>query len=323
MRHVFWKSGWVAALVIAAGLASAQGLERLQAEFPNTDLTRGADALTELSFDGATRDSIPPVTDPVYLPVVAVTDMGAFEPVLTVAIKGDARAYPLSIMLWHEIVNEEIGGVPVLISYCPLCNSGVVFDRRVGDRVFTFGNTGRIRHFDMVMYDHQTESFWQQFTGQAIVGEELGLEMTPVPSRLESLALFRARWPDGQVLVPTDPGARPYGITPYRNMDAAGQTPRVLQGYDLPEGVRVLDYVVVVGNEAWGLDSLRSAGQIDTGDFVLRWVPGRNSIHDTQKIAEGRDLGNVTVQDRKGNDIAHDVVFAFSFAAFRPDGVWH
>ena len=88
------------------------------------------------------------------------------------------------------------------MSFCPLCASGVVFDRRKDGRRFDFGNTGRIRHYDMVMYDHQTESFWQQFLGEAIVGELTGVRLDPMPSRLESLDRFRARAPEGQVLVP-------------------------------------------------------------------------------------------------------------------------
>ncbi len=96
------------------------------------------------------------------------------EPVISVIINGDARAYPLHILLWHEIVNETISGVPGLVPYCPLCNSGVAFDRRLGGRTLNFGNTGRTRHFDMVMYDKETEGWWQQFLGEALIGSLTG-----------------------------------------------------------------------------------------------------------------------------------------------------
>jgi hypothetical protein len=118
--------------------------------------------------------------------------MGPLEPVLSLIINGDARAYPLRLLLWHEIVNDVVGGVPVLVSYCPLCNSGVVYDRRINGDVLEFGNTGRIRHFDMVMYDRQSESWWQQFTGEAIVGALSGTTMRILPARLESLDKFRS-----------------------------------------------------------------------------------------------------------------------------------
>lgn len=177
--------------------AFAQGLSKWQREFPATNFETRMIELDEIDDDGNTRDSIPPVREPRYLPVAEVKDMGSLEPVLSVGINGDFRAYPLRILLWHEIVNEVIGGTPVLISYCPLCNSGVVFDRRVGARLLEFGNTGRLRHRDMVMYDKETESWWQQFTGEAIIGELSGKRMTPLPARLESLARFRERAPDG------------------------------------------------------------------------------------------------------------------------------
>lgn len=121
--------------------------------------------------------------------------IGLKEPVLSIGINGDFRAYPLRILLWHEIVNDTVGGVPILVSYCPLCNSGVIFDRRVDGEVLRFGNTGRIRHFDMVMYDHNPESRWQQFLGEAIVGDMTGTRMKALPARLESLKNFIARAP--------------------------------------------------------------------------------------------------------------------------------
>ncbi len=311
----------LAGLAAFAPPAEAQGIAGLRRDFPQADLEHHLVPLAELRFDGARRDSIPPIDNPEFRPVADPGDIGAFEPVISVILNGDARAYPLRILLWHEIVNDEVGGVPVLVSYCPLCNSGVVFDRRLGGRLLTFGNTGRIRHFDMVMYDHATESFWQQFTGQAIVGMHSGRALTPIASRLESLASFQARAPDGKVLGPGNDHARPYGATPYAGMDS-GAAPRVMQQYDLPAGIEALDYVVVVGNRAWPVDRLRKVGEVRQAGMILRWTSGRNSIHDTRSIRRGRDLGNVIVTDMAGQDLAHDVAFAFAFAAFRPQGEW-
>ena len=248
---------------------------------------------------------------------------------LSIGINGDFRAYPLRILLWHEIVNETIGGEPVLISYCPLCNSGVVFDRRVDGQVLEFGNTGRLRHKDMVMYDKQTESWWQQFTGEAMIGALTGRTMKPLPARLESLENFRKRAPNGKVLVPEDDRARPYGASPYVGMDSR-ELPRAIARlnfpYDLPDGVRALERVVVVGEEAWTLAKLREAKRIEANDLVLTWEAGQNSIHDTQLIFRGRDVGNVIVQRRTDDgleDVPYDVSFAFAFSAFVPDGTLH
>ena len=309
--------------------AFAQGLSKWEREFPRTDFEIRIVGLEEIDADGNTRDSIPPVRAPKYKPVAEVRDIGPLEPVLSVGVDGDFRAYPLRILLWHEIVNEVIGGTPVLVSYCPLCNSGVVFDRRVDGRLLEFGNTGRLRHRDMVMYDKQTESWWQQFTGEAIIGDLSGKRMKPIPARLESFARFRERAPQGLVLVPEDEGARPYGASPYVGMDTQ-RIPRAVQAihfpYPLPDGVSPMDRVIVVGDAAWTLRSLRENSPVEAGDLVLTWEAGQNSIHDTQLIFRGRDVGNVIVQRKTAGgaaDVPYDVVFAFSFRAFHPDGTLH
>lgn len=306
-------------------VASADGPKDWRPEFPLTDFSQTAIDFDEIVTDGPRRDQIPPIDAPQFLPAASFEGIGAQEPVLSIGINGDFRAYPLRILLWHEIVNDEIGGVPVLISYCPLCNSGVVFDRRLDDAVIEFGNTGRIRHFDMVMYDKATESWWQQFSGEAVIGDLTGKRLKPLPARLESVERFRARAPDGVVLVPNDEGARPYGQTPYVGMDRQ-RLPRSRFGFDLPREVEPVTRVVVVGEEAWLLENLQQAGRVESGDLVLTWEPGQNSIHDRGRIADGRDVGNVVVQRRLAGglqDVPYDVSFAFAFSAFVPDGTLH
>ncbi len=311
-----------AALLVFALPAGAERPRDWRAEFPKTDFKKRAMEYSEIRFDGARRDTIPPIDDPRLWPVVEIKGIGKLEPVLSVGINGDFRAYPLRILLWHEIVNDTVGGVPVLISYCPLCNSGVVFDRRLDGKLMSFGNTGRLRHFDMVMYDRETESWWQQFTGEAVMGTLTGKRLKALPARLESLEKFKKRAPKGQVLVPNDAKARRYGMTPYVRMDSR-KMPRGLYPYGLPEGVRPMMRVVVISDEAWTLDLLRREKKIEYDDLVLTWEPGQNSIHDTKWIAFGRDVGNALVQrkTKKGlEDIAYDVSFAFVFAAFWPQG---
>lgn len=214
--------------------------------------------------------------------------------------------------------------MPVLISYCPLCNSGVVYDRRVDGAVLTFGNTGRLRHFDMVMYDHETESWWQQFSGKALMGARTGQRLIPLPARLESVARFRERLPNGRILVPNDAAARPYGQTSYVGMDDTARLPRTIFPYALTDAVHPLDRVVVVDGEAWTLGAVRAQGRIETQVLLITWEAGQNSIHDTASIAEGSEVGNVIVRCADGGDeIPYDVSFAFAFRAFLPDGPLH
>jgi hypothetical protein len=137
--------------------------------------------------------------------------------------------------MWHEIVNDVVGGVPVSVTFCPLCNTAVVFDRRVDERVLDFGTTGKLRYSDLVMYDRQTESWWQQFLGEAIIGELTGAVLTVVPARIESFARFRARAPEGRVLVPNSPALRRYGANPYAGYDTSAR-PRFYFG-EPPAGI--------------------------------------------------------------------------------------
>lgn len=132
--------------ILTTTQAEAQSIFDWPKEFPLTNYAARSIPLKEIISDGAVRDSIPPIDDPQYVRAAEATGAGDLEPVLSFGIDGDFRAYPISILLWHEIVNDTVGGVPVLVSYCPLCNSGVVYDRRLDGDILEFGNTGRIRH---------------------------------------------------------------------------------------------------------------------------------------------------------------------------------
>src|SRR5262249_3617045 len=183
---------------------------------------------------------------------------------------------------------------------------------------------------DLVMYDRQTESWWQQFGGDAIVGVMSGKHLRLVPSRLESFGRFRQRFPDGQVLIPNNPRTRNYGTNPYVGYDASGQKPFLYDG-SLPDGIDPMERVVAVEtwpgyHEAWSLPLLRERGTIEAGDIVLKWKAGQTSALDTGTIGGGRDIGNVVVQRQQSgqmSDIAYNVTFAFSFHAFRPDSPIH
>ena len=105
---------------------------------------------------------------------------------------GDARAYPLQILVWHELVNDRVGGIPVLVTFCPLCNTAIAFDRRVRGRTLGFGTTGNLRFADLVMYDRGTESWWQQFSGVALVGHYAGARLRQLPARSSPGARSRA-----------------------------------------------------------------------------------------------------------------------------------
>jgi hypothetical protein len=313
------------ALTLAIPLAAPALADpvRWRAEWPQTDFSRHSVPFEEIFSGGPPKDGIPSIENPSFVPA-AEADLPGEEPVIGLVLDGDARAYPLRILMWHEIVNDEVGGVPVAVTYCPLCNTGIVFDRRVEGQVLEFGTTGKLRNSDLVMYDRETESWWQQFLGEAIVGELTGTWLEMIPSRLESFAAFKARAPEGRVQVPDDPRLRAYGRNPYVGYDSA-PAPFLYRG-DLPDGIAPLARVVRVGEEAFALDLLREAGVIEAGDLRLTWEPGQVSALDAATIAQGFDVGNVVVQRRVGErweDEVYSVDFAFAFHAFVPHGRIH
>ncbi|MBM3486232.1 MAG: DUF3179 domain-containing protein [Alphaproteobacteria bacterium] len=293
-------------------------------EWTRTDFTRTSVPFAEIPSGGPPKDGIPSIDAPRFVAIADAPALADNEPVIGFINGGDARAYPLRILTWHEIVNDVGGGRPVAVTYCPLCNAAIVFDRSVDGRTRSFGTTGKLRKSDLVMYDRETESWWQQFSGEAIVGAETGKRLVALPARLESWARFKARAPEGKVLVPNDPDARPYGTNPYVGYDSAA-APFLYDGA-MPAGIAPLAYVVVVGKEAWALELLRKRGRIETGARVIEWQPGKSSALDAHRIAEGRDIGNVVVRRRTADGLAdavHDVTFAFVFHAFVPDGTIH
>ncbi|MBI4182841.1 MAG: DUF3179 domain-containing protein [Proteobacteria bacterium] len=319
---------WIPGLALVVGLAAFAAVPAAEAppswarEWPRTDFSKRLVDLAEILSGGPPKDGIPAIDGPAFVPVSEAKGLGPSDPVIGVAVNGDARGYPLAVLIWHEIVNDVVGGVPVSVTYCPLCNSGIVFDRRLDGRVLDFGTTGKLRNSDLVMYDRQTESWWQQYTGEAIVGELTGARLDMLPSRMESFARFARRFPNGKVQVPSNPGIRAYGTNPYAGYDRA-DWPFLYRGR-APEGIAPLARVVAAEGRAWSLDLVREKGTIEVGDLVIRWEPGQSSALDSRLIAEGRDVGNVTVQRRTPSggleDVVHDVTFAFTFHAFHPEG---
>lgn len=300
------------------------GPEAWKTAWPDTDFARHAVELDEIFSGGVGKDQIPSIDDPVFAPVDAIDNLAPEEPVISLVIAGEAKAYPLRIMIWHEIVNDSLGGIAVAVTYCPLCNSAIVFDRRLDGLLLDFGTTGKLRHSDLVMYDRQTESWWQQFLGEAIVGELTGRRLKILPARLESWARFQSRFPAGEVLIPNAAGSRRYGSNPYVGYDSASE-PFLYRG-SYPENIAPMARVVAVGNDAWSLALLQEKGTLESGDLLLSWQAGQSSALDDQEIGLGRDVGNVAVQRRVGEalvDVPHEVTFAFVFHAFRPDGIIH
>ncbi len=215
------------ALLVAPAIVFSQSAGFLpKGEFPKTDFNNRSIELSSILSGGPPRDGIPAIDKPQFSSFVQTASwLGPDEPVVAYIDGQDARAYPLQILIYHEIVNDTVNGKPVTVTFCPLCNASIVFDRTVGAQVLDFGTTGRLRKSDLIMYDRQTESWWQQFTGEGVIGQFNKTVLTQLPSQIVSAATFAASYPDGQFLNKQTGFTRPYGNNPYRGYDDINNNP--------------------------------------------------------------------------------------------------
>ncbi|MDH4145358.1 MAG: DUF3179 domain-containing protein, partial [Acidimicrobiia bacterium] len=214
----------------------------------------------------------------------------------------ETRAYPLQILTWHEIVNDTVGGVPVSVSYCPLCNSAIAVDRRVGDRVLDFGVSGHLWNSSMVMWDRQTRSLWGHFTAEGLAGRLAGVELETYPVTIAAWSDFRDAHPDALVLSRDTGHTRPYGSNPYPGYDDVSKPPFAFDGE--VDG-RYAAKTRVLGVELDGRSAaivrvrLRSESvvpfELDSSQLVAFWTAGTASGLDERTVAEGRDVGSAAV----------------------------
>ncbi len=273
----------------------------------STDFARHSVALSTIASGGPGRDGIAPLDHPSFVsPAAAAGFLAGGEPVIAVVIAGRARAYPLQILVWHEIVNDTLAGDPLAITFCPLCNTAIVYSRHVASRLVTFGTTGNLRNSDLVMWDRQTQSWWQQYDGHAIVGSLTGQQLTALPSETLSFAAFRARYPDGEVLSRHTGFDRPYGQNPYVGYDATGQRPFLYHGR-LDPALAPLERVetITAGAETVVLPfkSLRhhAATDLSVGGVpaVVSFDSRVTSALDAGQLRDSRAVGTAAAFDRR------------------------
>lgn len=277
---------------------TTSGLDMYQRREVSPDVPPPRVEFEEIRSGGPPPDGIPPIDKPRFLNVGDIDFLADQEPVLALDIDGDTRAYPVQIMTWHEIVNDTVGGVPVAVSYCPLCNSAVAYDRRLGDRVLDFGTSGLLYNSALVMYDRQTETLWSHFTGEGIIGELTGEDLDVFPLATVSWKTFREANPDGVVLSRDTGFSRDYGRNPYPGYDDVDGVPFLFEG-DVDGRYTALTRIVGIesGESAVGipLADLRTAqaitGEIDGRPLVAWWAAGTSSALESATIADGVDVG--------------------------------
>jgi hypothetical protein len=263
------------------------------------------------------------INNPVFIATNSANFLDKHAPVISLNINGDYRAYPLGILIYHNIINDIVGNVPIAVTYSPTSNSAIIYKRTIGTKLLEFNMTGKYRHANRLFYDKETYSWWQQFNGEAVIGNMSGTILETVPARIESFENFRNRAPNSKTLIPLK--ETNYSYTPYAKYDSLRWPPLFSAPYY--EAIPAMTYVVVAENQAWLLQNLREQREVTHNELRLRWSEGQSSILDAERISEAKDLGNVTVQtkDKKGiyRDIPYIVTFAFAFNAFYPEGITH
>ena len=283
---------------------------RAESEF-ETDFSRHSVPYSEILSGGPPKDGIPALLDPQF---VSVSEADAWlrpiEPVILVQAGDDARAYPIQILMWHEIANDEVGGEPLVVTFCPLCNTAIAFRRTVNGRILDFGTTGRLRYSNLIMYDRQTETWWQQATGEAIAGELTGTQLEFYPATIVSWEDFKTTYPQGRVLSRETGYPRNYGRNPYLGYDDVNNPPFLYQGPatpgQLPPVARVLTIDLNGEAVAYPYETLEKIGAVNDlvgGEaVVVFWQSGTVSPLDGSTTSSGRDVGTAAAFSRLVND---------------------
>jgi len=301
-------TAFVIAILLQCLSASAQ--ERTEDEnweYPEwkTNTSKRSIDLKDLISPGVPKDGIPSIDRPRFVTVrEAKAWLAADEPVVALQLNGVSRAYPLQILIWHEIVNDQIGRVPLVITFCSICNSSIVFNRKLDGRTLSFGLAGFVHGANMVMYDRETESWWQQFTGEAIVGDLTGKELSRLPSQIISFAEFSAAFPTGQVLSRQTGFRRDYGRNPHIRYDNIERSPSHFRGQ---RDTRLIPMEKVIGVEVDGRAraypySITRArrviyDQIGEQQIVVFHTEGTLSALDAEDMKRSREVGSTGVFD--------------------------
>jgi hypothetical protein len=295
-------------LILSAGIVSAQSaMERILKTYPDwrTNFDKKSIDLEDLMSGGPPKDGIPALLNPQFVSIEEAEDwLDLKEPVIFLKYNDAVKAYPLQILIWHEIVNDKIADMPVLVTFCPLCYSAIVFDRRLDGQTLGFGVSGLLRNSDMIMYDLFTESYWQQFTGEAIVGEFTGKTLTAVPSQIISFEQLKNSYPRAEVLSRETGHNRRYGMNPYVGYDDIDQTPFLFKG-DIdgrlppnekviaikePELLKAYPYSIT-------LDKHVINDEVNGRSIVIFHSEGNASALDDKNIEDSKDVGSTGVFD--------------------------
>ena len=295
----------VSALVSLSILGCAQE-SRLAIHKNGFDLSKLNIPLDEIFGGGPPRDGIPSINDPKFTPLADATSLRDEEPVLGVVINGVARAYPLRILVWHEIVNDQIGDRAIAVTYCPLCGTGMIFDRLVEGKVRSFGVSGLLYQSDVLMYDRETESLWSQLGMRAVSGSSVDQRLTWLPSERMSWKAWREKYPESDVLSEDTGHSRAYGRSAYADYFQSDRImfPVPVTRKELPLKSEVIGVLHEGKARAYSLADLSKQGSVQDGALTIHY--------------DGKDMSHHAV-NADGKVIPSVKVYWFAWQSFYPD----
>ncbi len=287
--------------------------------------------LSELIPGGPPKDGIPAITEPHFVTTTEARRwLNPSEPVISLVVERGARAYPLQILIWHEIVNDRVAGIPVAVTFCPLCYSSIIFERVIDEREYTFGVSGMLRNSDMIMYDRETETLWQQLTGEAIVGDLTGTLLKQRPAQIISFAQFSSAYPNGIVLSRDTGYRRDYGRNPYVGYDDISQKPFLYSGKKdkrLPPMEKVIAVSTGKVDRAYPYSITRKLrvinDELDGKPIVIFHIDGARSALDAATIISSREVGSTGVFDARIDGQILSFVYSDGRFVDKPTGsIW-
>jgi hypothetical protein len=300
--------------ILAGVLLFAPGCSRAQSGGAHNgfDVSNASIPVEEIQKGGPPRDGIPSIDEPRFESVEAADAwMRPDDTVVAFARHGQARAYPLRILVWHEIVNDTVAGEPVAVTYCPLCGTAMVFDAEVAGEQRTFGVSGLLYQSDVLMYDRESESLWSQLKMEAVSGPRVGAALELLPSTHMSWRAWKNAHPDGEVLSRRTGFSRNYDRDPYAGYEATERTMFPVPGHrdDL-------------GNKVWIVGTTATAFPVA---FVVDQLPRERPLRVragemTLEIRHGGESGAVeAVEIPSGEAVALTRAYWFAWQAFYPE----
>ena len=262
-----------------------------------TDGVKHSIPLNELVGGGPPKDGIPSIDNPKFISIEDASQwLNDEEPGVAFSRGNTHRFYPYQILVWHEIVNDTVEGERILVTYCPLCLTGFVFDPIVKSERVEFGTSGKLWKANLVMYDRKTDSLWPQILGEAVVGEMTGVKLKVLPSDQMRYGEWKKTFPNGQILSRDTGATRFYGSSPYgdyfsvTNLSLSLAKPTDTR---LPNDAFVFGIIIADKAKAYSIEAVKEKGivedKFEDTDIVLRYDQTLDVVRMFKKSPDGSE----------------------------------